>query len=121
MTSSPIAPSTLHELCGELLNAQEEQRQDDAAHEEYRARRKARAARSKELRATISDVMAESDLDSFDAGDRVFTRDSTPKVQVNKARVLRYLGPDAFQEYSDANVDVDDSVRVKKKAKRGRA
>lgn len=116
MSSTPIA--SLRELCDESTRLINEKRLDDEAHDAYRGRVKARAARQKELRALIGALLTESDMDCFHHGDRVFTRSSKPVVRVNTRRVRKFMGQDAFQEYADSNVDYDERVRVKTKRSR---
>ena len=112
-----IDDSALKELCDESLNLEEEQRLDDKEHLEYRVRRQKRAARRKELKAEILAHMSDRDLDSWDAGDRVFTRDAKPTIKVTKRLIKSFLGDDAYSEYTDcvANINYDERVRVNKK------
>ena len=105
--------STLRDLCDEAVQLDEAQQRDDEAHDEYRARRKERLARRKELRATIGALMAENDLETFEAGGRVFTRNVRPTVKITKRLVESFLGPDGFGDYAERNVSFEDRVQIK--------
>ena len=114
---SSIQVDSLVAVAGEYLAKLAEQSEDDEANADYLERKKERKAVVKELKETIKDLMAESSLATYKAGDATFTLATGPKVKVNLKRVRDHMGEAAFLEYSENNVEHEERVRIKKPKK----
>lgn len=110
--------------CAELVERyavlEQEQKTEDKEEQivEYKKRRKERTAEKKEIKMALMQLVAtEAPIDELIVGDRRIVRESKATVAHTRDSIKAFLGA-GYSEYEEENRDVEDSLKIKRVAKK---